>query len=46
MRPALLDIGLDNDVSVHATNVEAERVHVIVDGDTESINEFVQYVKE
>jgi acylphosphatase len=46
MRPALLDTALDYDVSVHATNIPAEdKVHVIADGDTESIDQFVQYVK-
>lgn len=46
MRPALLDTGLEYDVSVHATNVVAEnKVRVIVNGDTESIDEFVDHVK-
>ena len=46
MRPALLDTGLEYDVSVYATNVVAEnKVRVIVNGDTESIDEFVDHVK-
>ena len=46
MRPALLAKGLDHDVSVHATNIAAEnRVRVIVNGDIESIDEFVNDVK-
>jgi acylphosphatase len=46
MRPALLDKALEYDISVHATNIAAEnKVRVIVNGDTESINEFVDYIK-
>jgi len=46
MRPALLAKGLDFDVSVHATNIAVEnKVRVIVNGDIESINEFVDDVK-
>ena len=46
MRPALLDKGLDYDVSVHTTNLIAEnKDHVIINGDTESIDEFVDHIK-
>ena len=46
LRPALLDTALEYDVSVHATNIAAEnRVRVIVNGDIESINEFVDHIK-
>jgi acylphosphatase len=46
MRPALLDKALDYDVSVHATNHPNEnRVKVIVNGDNESIDEFVEFIR-
>jgi acylphosphatase len=45
MRPALLDKALDYDVSVHATNHPNEnRVKVVVNGDTESIDEFLKSI--
>jgi acylphosphatase len=45
MRPALLDKALDYDVSIHATNHPTEnRVKVIVNGDTESIDEFLKSI--
>lgn len=47
MRPALLAKGLDHDVSVHATNFsDRNRVRVIVNGDMQSIKEFVADIKQ
>ena len=47
LRPALLDKALECDVSLHATNQPKEkRVKVIVNGDVESIEEFLQIIQK
>jgi acylphosphatase len=46
MRSALLDKSMDYDVSVHASNLSDKIVRVIIDGDTDSIDEFMNAIRK
>jgi acylphosphatase len=46
IRPGLINKSLDYNVSIRATNLPDNRVRVIIDGDSDSINEFLDVIQK